>query len=63
MNKLYSEMGKMQASVEQMATMRDHWEKDATETRKIMKEQVSVLIAVTKSRFTHVCMYAVEVQG
>lgn len=41
MNKLYAEMGKMQASVEQMATMRDHWEKDATEARKIMKEQVS----------------------
>ena len=41
MNKLYAEMGKMQASVEQMATMRDHWEKDASEARKIMKEQVS----------------------
>lgn len=44
MNKLYTEMGKMQASVEQMATVRDHWEKDATEARKIMKEQVSSTI-------------------
>lgn len=53
MNNLYAEMGKMHASVEQIATMRDHWEKDATEARKIMKEQVSVVVT-KKNRFSDI---------
>lgn len=61
MNKLYAEMGKMQASVEQMATMRDHWEKDALEARKIMKEQVSTCSLLANWPIT-VFLFAVEVQ-
>lgn len=41
---MYAEMGKMQAALDHMVTMKGHWERDAMEARKIMMEQVNLLV-------------------
>ena len=40
--KMYAEMGKMQATLDQMVTIKSHWERDVMEARKIMMEQVNL---------------------